>query len=49
MKWVTILLLTLTFVGCAHQFRDRKISSVEEKNEEQFQRRLSIDPRGSRY
>jgi hypothetical protein len=49
MKWVTFLLLTLTFVGCAHQFRDRQISSVEEEKEEKQQRRFSAEPRGGRY
>ena len=49
MKWVTMLLLTLTLASCAHHFRDRQISSVDEKLEEQSQRRQVMEPRGGRY
>lgn len=49
MKWVTMLLLTLTLASCAHHFRDRHISSVEEKQEDDMVRRSSVDPRGGRY
>ena len=49
MKWVTLLLLTVVFSGCAHHFRDRQISSVDEKIEEQHQRRTFAEPRGGRF
>lgn len=49
MKWVTLLLLTIVFSGCAHHFRDRQISSVDEKFEEQHERKTFMEPRGGRY
>jgi len=49
MKWVTLLLLTIVFSGCAHHYRDRQISSVEEKTEERHERKSFVEPRGGRY
>ena len=48
MKWITMLLLTTTLVSCAHHFRDRQISSVDEKFDEQSQRRQVMEARGAR-
>jgi outer membrane biogenesis lipoprotein LolB len=48
MKWVTMLLLTIMFVGCAHQKQDRSVSSVDEQQEKPHRQGLG-ETFSSRY
>ncbi len=48
MKWVSMLLLTLVFVSCAHQ--NRQISSTDDQENPQHRERFGFqDPYGARY
>jgi hypothetical protein len=47
MKWVSMLLLTFVFASCAHQ--DRSVSSLDEKQERDLERRTFVEPHGARY
>jgi nitric oxide synthase oxygenase domain/subunit len=50
MKWLTMLLLTFVFVGCAHQYNDRGVSSVDEESQQkQHQKFRMSETFGGRY
>ncbi len=49
MKVLTLMLLALTAVSCAHKFHpERSISSVEGERKEYNEHRWQVEPRGAR-
>jgi len=48
MKYLVLLALSFAFIGCAHQYQDRQMSSVEEQQEKPHRMGLG-DTFSSRY